>query len=672
MTNIVTKNFKSPLAQQFVESFTEQANNIYYLAVGKHVTYPAGDSNIPTPSDSVKDVQIDPYQEIIFGKKIQATDISLMTKRYDWTSGTVYAQYDDTDAELFNKQFYVVIDSGTYYYVYKVLENNNGAASISAPSNTSEDACNFITTADGYKWKLMYRLPEETFNKFATTDYMPVVTSANVSSASVDGAIDAIVVSNSGYNFISTLTGQFNTDDLRENIPTIAGNNITYRLTNQAASNSDFYVGSSIYLESGTGAGQVKRIINYSSNTKVITINSPFTTAPNSDTTYKIAPSVVITGDGTGAEAYAVVSSNTSLSNYIEKIEIVTRGHGYTYASATIAGNTGGLSVNAAARVVISPKGGHGYDAIAELGSSSVGMSVKLSNNENGYITTDNDYRAHYIIRDPKINDVTFTLNDEQGTFLGTEKIYQVDYKYLRGTVQLTADNTEIVGLLTEFNSALQVGDKIILSDQVLPYHFFTEVQSITNNEHIVVTSAPTFSTLTGKIAYAQVIAEGKRIGNSSPYLTATSVDPKFVTNKRIIGGTTGAFANVASITVSGKNYNNWNTFDNRTRIAYTSNTGTIAPDTKVFQQSSVLSNAYFHSSNGSYIFLTSEQGLINADPNDPLVSGTSNAQTYILGSVKYTPDLVKGSGQVIYIENHDPISRSNSQTETIRTILNF
>jgi len=141
---------------------------------------------------------------------------------------------------------------------------------------------------------------------------------------------------------------------------------------------------------------------------------------------------------------------------------------------------------------------------------------------------------------------------------------------------------------------------------------------------------------------------------------------------KRIIGGTTGAWANVTAINVTGKNYNSWNTFDNRTRISYTSNTGTIAEDTLVFQQSQALSNAYFHSSNATYVFLTSEKGVINADVATPLVSSTSNAQTYILGTVKYSPDIVKGTGEIIYIENRAAVSRSNSQTETIRTILNF
>ena len=83
------------------------------------------------------------------------------------------------------------------------------------------------------------------------------------------------------------------------------------------------------------------------------------------------------------------------------------------------------------------------------------------------------------------------------------------------------------------------------------------------------------------------------------------------------------------------------------------------------------LSNATYHSANSTYLFLTSEKGIINPDPTDPLYVLNSTG-TIDLGSVKYNPDLVKGSGQVIYSENLNPVSRSNTQSETIRVILSF
>jgi len=226
MTNLVTKKFRTHLAEQFIESFVEPANNIYYLATGKHTPYSGNDSVVPVPYDTTSETLIDPYQQIVFGKKIAATDVSIMTKRYDWVANTVYALYDDTDTDLLDSNFYVAVDAGSIYYVYKVLDNNGGARSTVQPSDTSESACNFITTGDGYKWKLMYKMSDSDFEKFATTDYMPVVTSANVAGNTVAGAIDTVIISSPGANFYSTLTGTFISDDLRDNIPTITGNNV--------------------------------------------------------------------------------------------------------------------------------------------------------------------------------------------------------------------------------------------------------------------------------------------------------------------------------------------------------------------------------------------------------------------------------------------------------------
>jgi hypothetical protein len=52
------------------------------------------------------------------------------------------------------------------------------------------------------------------------------------------------------------------------------------------------------------------------------------------------------------------------------------------------------------------------------------------------------------------------------------------------------------------------------------------------------------------------------------------------------------------------------------------------------------------------------------------LVGQSSGASANLLFA--YPPDLVQNSGEVIYFENESPISRSNSQSETIKIILQF
>jgi hypothetical protein len=670
MTTLIPNKLRAHLGEQFIESLNEPANNIYYVLASKHTSYANGDSVIPTPTDNISEVEVNIYDEAIFGKKVQASDVNLMVPKYVWTANTIYDQYDQDDGLLFTKQFYVAV-LGDPTYVYKCLDNNRGIASNTVPSSTSESACNFITTNDGYTWKLMYSVSNTTFNKFATSEYMPVYTSANVSSNTIAGAIDVIRITNTGSDYVATLTGQFQTDDIRESIPTITGNTTTYRLSTSASSNTDFYVGSALYISSGTGAGQLRKILNYNASTRVAVVNSAFTTAPASNSSYLIAPNVTVSGDGSGAVAYATVSSNSSVNNFISKVNIINRGSGYTYGSATITGNTGGLSNTASLKVIIPPVGGHGYDAPAELGAKSVGVSVTFSTGESGYVTTENDYRKIAILKDPYFKNVTLTLDTEVGTFSNTEIVYQIDRKKLIGTVSASENSTTVTGTGTDFNNALVAGDKVLITDITTNLSKIKTVDSITNATSLTLTSNASITTSFAQISYSHIIAQGIKSGNSSPYVTLSNVTPKFVTSKLVVGASSGATANVTAIEVGEKNFNNWNTLDNRTRISYSATSGNIPEDSLLYQDSISLSNAYYHSANSTYIFLTSEKGPINADPDQQLqIYNGSN--TITLGSNKYTPDLVKGSGKVLYIENNTPISRSNSQSETIRLILNF
>jgi hypothetical protein len=476
---------------------------------------------------------------------------------------------------------------------------------------------------------------------------------------------------NTGSNYVATLNGQVQVDDLREAIPTITGNNTTYRLSTSASSNSNFYVGSAIYIDTGTGAGQLKSIIFYNPSTRVAVVNSAFATAPSSDSTYIISPNVSVNGDGFGAAGYAVVASNSSVNNFISKITLVNRGSGYTYATATITGNTGGVSNTASLKAIIPPVGGHGSDSLNELGVIGTGISVSYNTNESGFITVDNDYRKIAILKDPLVTNVTLTLDNEIGTFSTGETVYQISYKSLVGTCAGNTTTTTLLGSGTQFDNAFTSGDFIFITDTITGTSCLRVVDAITNSSVMSLTDELPFTTSFATIAHASVLATGTKTGNASPYITMSNAQPKFVLGKIVIGDSSGAVANVTGIDVNEKSYNNWNTFDNSTRIAYTAASGSMPEDAFVFQEFVETSNAYYHSANSTYVFLTSEKGPINADPNQNLFQSNGSA-FFTLGSVKYPPDIVKGSGQVLYIENNSPISRSISQSETLRLIVKF
>ena len=671
MSRLVTSYFKNHIAAQISESFIEPANNVYYMLASRHIPYPQGDDNILAANNSTAAVFIEPYEQGIFAKKIQATDTARMAHRYDWVSNTIYDSYD-SDADLTNKQFYVSTTDGSTYFIYKCLDNNGNTASTYSPADTVESACSF-STSDGYVWKLMYKMANNDFLKFASDDYMPVVTSANVAGNTVPGAIDVIRVTNAGSDYISTFTGTFNIDDLRDSIPTIIGSSTTYRLANTASANANFYINSAMYITGGAGMGGLRKITEYDHVNKVVVVETPFSTQPSAGSTYLIAPNVVVAGDGTAnVTGYATVSSNATVNNFISKINIVERGAGFTYGTAEVQGNTGGVSNSAVLKVIIPPQGGHGADAENELGATSFGIGIEFTGDENGYVTTQNDYRSIYILKDPLLNNVTLELANNVGTFLGTEEIVQVSYKTLAGIAVVDTTNSTITGISTEFNSALKTGDEVIIYDTVNNTRCLRTVESIANSTSVTLSSAPTFNSTIASVQFIERISTGTRAGGSLPYLNMNSVEPKFQIGKNVIGVVSGAWGNVSAITINDVEYNNFNTLDNRTRVPYNSIVGTLNEDAEVYQVDLSVANAYVHSTNNTYLFLTSERGVINPNLIDTVKVVDSNT-TIIPGiGTRYSPDIVKGSGNILYVENLDPITRDDEQSEAVRVILNF
>ena len=589
----ITDYFKLHNVKQFRESINETANSVYYIFAGRHLPYANGDSSIQTVNNSVDEVLYTAYDEMVFGKRVSATDVCSVVPRYDWTYGTVYTPYR-SDATLTNKPYYVCVNAVSAYHIFKCLDNNNGANSLVAPdvTQTSPDDEFYSTLEDGYVWKYMYTVDSTTFNKFSTSEYIPVVANGQVSGNAISGSIDVIQVTYRGSNYNTFLTNTFISTDLR-----VGGDPTKYNIANNAASNNDFYVGSYIYIKNGTGQGQGSRIIDYTvvGSTKTITIQNSFSTALDSTSVYEITPSVSITGDGSGMVARALV--NTNSSNSISQIEILNRGSGYTYAVANVVGNTGGSTNSAILDVVLGPKGGHGFDAEYELGATALCISARFSNNESGTIPTENDFRTIGILKDPLYANVSLTITSLTGSFVVGETVQQA--------------NSLATGVVTSFDSVSS--------------------------------------------------------------MSLTNVSGVFITNQIVTGQTTGATANATTFLISGK-AKSFNTFDQRTRYSFTLNSGTFQEDELVIQADdlgSFNSNARFHSVEGTSsgnLYLTHVQGTINT--GNTITGCTSSAEATLL--LKYEPELVKGSGEVLYIENRSPITRSNTQSEIVKIILQF
>jgi hypothetical protein len=167
MPGSITRQFRLNNAEQFKEAFSEASPDYLYLFIGRLQAWPNGDT-APTPSDTVTGSSYDPWHSMIAAKKINTNDMSFAIRRYNWTSGTVYAEYDDKNTLFYDSQFYVLTDDN---HVYKCLFNNRGAASTVKPTGTSTST---ISTADGYRWKFMYDVSNADVLKFVTPAYIPV------------------------------------------------------------------------------------------------------------------------------------------------------------------------------------------------------------------------------------------------------------------------------------------------------------------------------------------------------------------------------------------------------------------------------------------------------------------------------------------------------------------
>ena len=393
MTNRITPFFRLNTADQLKESFDEPSPTRLYMFIGR-VTPFANDSSPPAVTNTQFTTEFDIYRDMIAMKRINSADVISVSPRYNWTNNTVYTEYDNNTANLFDRQFYVITSENN---IYKCIDNNRNSASTEEPSGTGSS---IINTADGYRWKFLYAITTADAQKFLTTSYIPVrqLTSNNgsaqwaVQQASSNGSIDHIRVTANGTGYIST-TNTFLS----------ITNSTVVRLSNNALQVDGAYVGSTIYIKSGLGLGQLRRITNYVGTNRVATVNGSFTITPNTSSSYLIAPNVIILGDSGGSAAIrATAYVSNSLGGQIRKITMVTTGRNYGQANVVISANST-YGSGATARAIISPRGGHGSNARNELNAKELMLTVSVSGNESNTFPTNNDFRTVGIIRDPKL-----------------------------------------------------------------------------------------------------------------------------------------------------------------------------------------------------------------------------------------------------------------------------
>ena len=174
---------------------------------------------------------------------------------------------------------------------------------------------------------------------------------------------------------------------------------------------------------------------------------------------------IPIRGDGSSGVASVVIASGA-----VASVSITTAGTGYTYAyirseDIITATNAGGAGSGANINVIIPPKGGHGSDALLELGAFYVMMNKSLVGIEGtSDIGVTNDFRRIGLMRNPT-NFGTTTVatastrrqiyaavfSSVSGTFVADEEINQASTGAVGKVIEYDATNKLLYWYQTRF-----------------------------------------------------------------------------------------------------------------------------------------------------------------------------------------------------------------------------
>ena len=399
MSAIITEKFRQHNANQFFESFTETAGNTYYLFLGKATPFTSGtttgsDSSPPTPQDGEQD-ETRSWDAMLAAKKIASTDITYAVPRRNWVNGTTYDMYE-----------------------HDVSSSNT---STSGASNLFDSTFYFVTSAFS-----VYKILD---NNGGTAYDGAEPTSTSNSPFELGGYILKYM-----YNISTTDIGKYVTTDF---IPvatdtTVSAAAVDGAIESLRVTSGSSYTNGTYYAavygdgtSQGTASGAIVRI-TVSGNTI-----SSFGLTAGTDTTI-----------------------HASGANYT--YGYINLGVGYTFSdngltSASAIGGSGGTI-----EVIISPEGGHGKNAITELGGHYIMTATTISQAENDDFSTANDFRQVGIVVDPTTYG-TSTVGSAT-TYRQTNVVKFTSYS---GTFEadevITQATTGAVGKVVEWDSVLQL-----------------------------------------------------------------------------------------------------------------------------------------------------------------------------------------------------------------------
>ena len=357
MPAIITNKFRLHNASNFVESFSESSPNIYYLAIGRPQAFATS-----TGGDS--------------RTQFEGTDVSPLTP-VDSVSDEFYF-FDDVIAakRITTSDVSRVIPrrnwtTGTTYDMYRhdygqyVKGSSSSTISANSGATSLADATFYVLSSDNN----VYKVIDNNGNSDSTVE--PTGTSTS------------ILTTGDSYKwkYMYTLTASEQTNFL----------------------STDFmHVSTDSTVSSAAVDGAIDTI-------KIKTAGSGGSNGTHTG--------VAIRGDGSSGVCSVTVSGGA-----VTAVTVTTAGSGYTFAYVRNADivSAGATSLSGAELdVIIPPKGGHGANAVEELGGHFVMMNTDFTGDESsnsGDFTTQNDFRRVGLLLDPTTGGSAASATTLRGT----------------------------------------------------------------------------------------------------------------------------------------------------------------------------------------------------------------------------------------------------------------
>ena len=404
MTLLVRQIARQQTARSFFRDIYNE-NDFFYIFVSRAHAWD-DESSPETPRDSQFYVQQYKH-DMLFVKRVQATDTVLLANRHDWVNGTIYDQYDDEYAtghasysgatNLADATFFVLTDE---FNVYKCLNNNINSASTVKPTATGTD---IFELDDGYIWKSMYQIGSADRTKFLTTGYMPVrkIAGAGNPLFDVNGEIDGITVTAGGSGYATVPTVVIQGDGTGATATAVLTGNAVTSITIATAGRGFSFAVAKITGGGGTGATATVQL----GSTEIPSLQQAVEATAVSGTVDRIVVTtggidyvsgdvvVVLEGDGEGATASATINSAGTVTG----VSITNPGSGYTFVNATVS-QTIGSGTGISLRAIVSPYEGHGGNPPKELYAKSVGVTSSFVS-DNDDLIIGNEFRQIGMIK---------------------------------------------------------------------------------------------------------------------------------------------------------------------------------------------------------------------------------------------------------------------------------